>query len=194
VPSRKPGLSLEAFLAILFGSGVLVLATVLIVVTVLFVRERSRARRHEAELLAAQRATSTVGNETGNAGASGPRSDLPTIVRHVPNHSLRLLEGCSQTNLMTIADVLGNAIEEGAPLYNGGNFAGCYQTYVGAALDLERRMPKTCAGPARALAEGRATARGSEHVSEQAWAMRDAFDGLLDVVARSLQSGGGSGL
>ena len=31
-------------------------------------------------------------------------------------------------------------------------------------------------------------------MSEQAWAMRDAFDGLLDVVARSLQSGVGAGL
>jgi hypothetical protein len=95
---------------------------------------------------------------------------------------------------MTIADVLASAIEEGAPQYNGGNFAGCYETYVGAALNLERRLPKTCAGPVRALADGRATARGFDQVSEQAWAMRDAFDGLLEVVARSLQLGGGASL
>jgi len=190
----KPGLSLGAFLAILFGAGVTMLAVALMVVTVLFVRERGRAERREAELVAALRAASTIGSESGNAAASNPRSELPTITRHVPNHSLRVLEGCSQVDLMTIAEVLANAIEVGAPLYNVGNFAGCYQTYVGAALELEHRMPKTCTGPVRALAEGRATARLSEHTSAQAWAMRDAFDGLLEVVARSVQNGGGSGL
>jgi hypothetical protein len=191
---RRPGLSLGAFLGILLGASVIVLGTGLVIVTILFVRERSRTQRREGDLLAAHRATTTESGQGGNTGASSPHPDLPMVARHVPNHSLRLLEGCSQANLMTIADVLGNAIEEGAPLYNGGNFTGCYQTYVGAALELEHRMPKTCAGPGRALASGRATAKGFEHVSEQAWAMRDAFDGLLDVVARSLQSGGGTSL
>jgi hypothetical protein len=191
---RPPGLSLGAFLGILLGCGVIMLGTALVIVTVLFVRERSRRERRDAELLATHRVAATARNEAGNASASSPHADLPTITRHVPTHSLRLLEGCSQANLIAIADVLGNAIEEGAPLYNSGNFAGCYQAYVGSALDLEHRMPRTCAGPARALADGRATANGYERVSEKAWAMRDAFDGLLDVVARSLQVGGGASL
>jgi hypothetical protein len=169
------------------------LAAALVVVGVLFARERNRGKLREAELAAAERAVAAAKGEAGGV-ASGSHVDLPTVVRHVPNHPLRLLQGCSQANLMTIADVLANAIEEGAPQYNGGNFAGCYQTYVGAALELERRMPKTCGGPVRALEDGRTTASGFGHSSEQAWAMRDAFDGLLDVVARSLQGGGGANL
>jgi hypothetical protein len=196
VPPRKPGLSLGAFLGILLGCGVLALGTALVIVTVMLMRERSRSERREAELSAARRATVTARSEGGNASAatSSPHPDLPTIARHVPTHSLLLLEGCSQANLMTIADVLINAIEEGAPLYNLGNFAGCYQTYVSASLDLEHRMPRTCSGPVRALADGRATAHGCQRVSEQAWAMRDAFDGLLEVVARSLQVAGDTSL
>jgi hypothetical protein len=182
---QKPGLSLGAFLGILLGLGVLVLGVGFAVMTVLFVRERQQ--REEAALAAAGRASE---HESQDTPTTGTRADLPSVTRHVPTHSLRLLEGCSDANLGTISSVLSDAIDEGAPEYNDGKFVDCYRTYVGAAKDLERRLPKTCLGPVRALASGRQTATQLDHASEQAWAMRDAFDGLLDVIARSRQGGG----
>jgi hypothetical protein len=185
VPPPKPGLSLGAFLGILLAFAVLVLGAGLAVMTVLFLRERDQ--KEAAAAAAAGHATDDDGKE---GSSKDTRSELPSVTRHVPNHSLRVLEGCSDANLATISSVLADAIDEGAPEYNEGKFVACYRTYVGAALDLEQRLPKTCAGPSKALANGRQTARGLDHASEQAWAMRDAFDGLLDVIARSRQSGG----
>ena len=112
----------------------------------------------------------------------------------MPSHPLDLLRGCSPENLATVADVLGDAINEGAPLYNRGDFAGCYTRYVAAALEVEREMPTSCPGPTEALKTGRVNAKHLDHVSEQAWAMRDAFDGLLEVIARHQEIGPGSGL
>jgi hypothetical protein len=148
---------------------------------VLFLRERDRAE-------AAARAASDRSADDEQVTPS-EHTDLPTVTRHVPNHSVRVLEGCSDANLATISSVLGDAIDQGAPKYNDGKFIDCYRTYVGAALELERGLPKTCGGPSRALASGRQTARSLSHASEQAWAMRDAFDGLLDVIGRSRQGG-----
>jgi hypothetical protein len=187
----KPGISLGAFLGILMACGVIVFGGLAVVMTVLFVRERRASELRAAELAAAHGAAGTPAHASDTETSDrSPHADLPTISRHVPNHPLRLLEGCSPSNLATITDVLGDAIEQGAPLYNDGNFAGCYRTYVTAAVDLEQKMPATCSGPARALKSGRTTASNLDHVSAQAWAMRDAFDGLLEVVARSQQGGG----
>ncbi len=178
---RRPGLSLGAFLGVLLGAWVLALGAGLVVVMVLFLRERDRAE-------AAARAASDRSADDEQVTPS-EHTDLPTVTRHVPNHSVRVLEGCSDANLATISSVLGDAIDQGAPKYNDGKFIDCYRTYVGAALELERGLPKTCGGPSRALASGRQTARSLSHASEQAWAMRDAFDGLLDVIGRSRQGG-----
>jgi hypothetical protein len=189
---NKRGISLGAFVGILLGCGVLLFGAGLVVMTVLFVRERHQRLEREAELATLHEAAASSAEV--DAHHRSPHPDLPTVQRHVPNHPLRLLEGCSPENLATITDLLGDAIQEGAPLYNHGNFAGCYTRYVAAALEVEREMPKTCAGPRQALAAGRTTAKTLDLVSEQAWAMRDAFDGLLEVVARSQESGGGSSL
>jgi hypothetical protein len=56
--------------------------------------------------------------------------------------------------------------------------------YDGAASDLGRKLPPACRGAARVLAEGQRRAAALPEPAAQAWAMRDAFDGLLDVIAR----------
>jgi serine protease Do len=104
--------------------------------------------------------------------------------RHIPKYPPRLLDGCSEEALALLPQVLGGAIDVGAPLYNQGNFSACFQIYEGAAMDLERRLPKACPGPKRALAEGRARAAKLDNPSAQAWAMRDTFDGLFETLAR----------
>jgi hypothetical protein len=49
---------------------------------------------------------------------------------------------------------------------------------------IERDVGKTCKGPASALKTGREQAAKRTTSAERAWAMRDAFDGLLDVIDR----------
>jgi hypothetical protein len=110
---------------------------------------------------------------------------LPPVRRSVPHHPVALLDGCPDAALALIVSTIGEAIEIGAPLYNGGNFPACFHIYEGAAVDLSRKLPPSCKGPAKALAEGRNRAATLSSASDQAWAMRDAFDGLLEVVERA---------
>jgi hypothetical protein len=109
---------------------------------------------------------------------------LPAIKRSVPVFDLRLLDGCSKTDLDVVETGINEAISVGAPLYNQGDFDGCYRTYDSAALSVERSTAKTCKGPAGVLKTGRERAAKLGTSAAQAWAMRDAFDGLLDVIER----------
>jgi hypothetical protein len=106
------------------------------------------------------------------------------VKRAVPRHPVALLDGCPQDAQRLVVKMLGEAIEAGAPLYNEGKPAACYHVYDGAASDLVRRLPPACRGAVRALADGQKRAASLEDPVAQAWAMRDAFDGLLDVIAR----------
>ncbi len=114
----------------------------------------------------------------------GAEPALPSVTRNVPNHPTSLLQGCTSTDREFILLRLDLAIALGAPTYNDGNFYQCYAIYEEAARDIEGDLSSSCEGPARALAEGRriATTRSSD--SGKAWAMRDAFDGLIDVLTR----------
>lgn len=116
--------------------------------------------------------------------ANDPR--LPAVHRDVPRHDLKLLAGCSDADLERAGRIIGEAIEVGAPVYNEQHFAACYHVYEGAALDLEKRLPAACKGPKKAMRDGRARAAKLEDPSAQAWAMRDAFDGLVEVIERRL--------
>ena len=69
---------------------------------------------------------------------------------------------------------------------------GCYETYDTHARDLEKTLPVACRGPSEALAGGRRSAAAKDSANARAWAMRDAFDGLLEVIDRSRSSGVGS--
>ncbi|WP_437625061.1 S1C family serine protease [Sorangium sp. So ce1151] len=111
---------------------------------------------------------------------------LPAVKRAVPHHALSLLRGCTEGDLLVLARTMDGAIQVGSPLYNEGDFASCYHIYEGAAVDMERRLGAACRGPKQALAEGRRKAARLDDNAAQAWAMRDAFDGLLDVILRKV--------
>jgi hypothetical protein len=111
-------------------------------------------------------------------------ANAPKVKRSVPHHPIALLDGCPQDAQRLVVKMLGEAIEAGAPLYNEGKPGACYHVYDGAASDLGRRLPPTCRGAARALADAQRRAASLDDPVAQAWAMRDAFDGLLDVIAR----------
>jgi hypothetical protein len=104
--------------------------------------------------------------------------------RNVPHHPLALLDGCSTDAQKLVVRMLGEAIETGAPLYNEGKTAACYHVYDGTTSDLLRHLPPACRGPLKALGDAQKRAAALADSSAQAWALRDAFDGLLDVIAR----------
>jgi serine protease Do len=103
--------------------------------------------------------------------------------REVPNHPLSLLDGSSVAGLEAATEVLAGAIRVGAPAYNEGDIERCYRVYAEAArklIDLRR----DCPGVQAALRAGLARAEALDNVDQQAWAMRDAFDGLLGVIEK----------
>jgi serine protease Do len=112
-----------------------------------------------------------------------PTADV-AVVRKVPQLKVASLDGCNAAALDLVLQTIGEAIEVGAPLYNRGNHAGCYHIYEGAAADLDRKLPRTCKGPGEVLKAGRSRAASLATPTEQAWAMRDSFDGLISVIVR----------
>jgi serine protease Do len=130
-----------------------------------------------------RQARESAASTTSAAPASPRRSaKLPSVERRVPHHPLTILDGCSQDDVRLLASGIDGAISIGAPLYNAGNFAGCYHMYEGTAADVERKLAESCVGPRRALEAGRTRAASLDEAGAQAWAMRDAFDGLVSVI------------
>jgi hypothetical protein len=82
--------------------------------------------------------------------------------------------------LKVIVGAISQAINVGAPLYNQGNFEACYRIYEGAALEVQQTVQQ-CEGPKQALVVGIDSAKKLSGWSDKAWAMRDAFDGVLAV-------------
>jgi hypothetical protein len=110
-------------------------------------------------------------------GAKATRS------RSIPEHSAALLDSCPTEGQRAIASGLLSAIEIGAPLYNQGNVQACYRIYSSAVLDIDRSVAQ-CDGPRRALLDGIKNADSVSSWEDKAWAMRDAFDGVLKVIGR----------
>jgi hypothetical protein len=173
------------FVALMTGIGFLIVA---LVVT------RARAVAAAAEISPASdvRRDSDDSFHDGTRTVESPAAMVPTGPRQVPTHPVRFLEGCSDADLQQVEDAIGEAVTIGAPLYNDGDVVGCYETYDTHARDLEKTLPVACRGPAEALAGGRRSAAGKDSASARAWAMRDAFDGLLEVIDRSRSSGVGN--
>ena len=121
--------------------------------------------------------------EANRAGGKATRK------RAIPKHPLSSLAGCSNVALARTRSSIAEAISVGAPLYNDGNHEACFRIYQGAALGLTREL-KGCAGVKRALADGLTHAGKVKGDDDKAWAMRDAFDGLIDVIERRLGEGG----
>jgi serine protease Do len=104
--------------------------------------------------------------------------------RAIPEHPTALLDGCSDDDLRMTFQMISEAIEEGAPVYNRGDTQGCYEIYSEAALDLNDSLSDDCMGGREALLDGLERARGIADPADKAWAMRDSFDGLIDVIGR----------
>lgn len=110
------------------------------------------------------------------------------IERRVPVHDLAVLDGCSPSELAEVAKAITDAIELGAPLYNAGNHEACFRIYEGTSIKLEKDAK--CAGVRDAFREGLRRAGDLESFTEKAWALRDTFDGMLDVLVRRARAAG----
>lgn len=108
-------------------------------------------------------------------------------VRQVPQHPLSVLEGATADALESIASALGHAINVGAPAYNRGDVEGCYRLYARTADQLIDER-EDCPGAQRALRDGLLRCVELSDPDDRAWALRDTFDGLLDVISRWLQA------
>jgi len=112
--------------------------------------------------------------------------------RSVPNHPLSLLQGAPVAGLEATTDTIADAIRVGAPAYNEGDVARCYAIYAEAAKKLIDTRDD-CPGVQTALRAGLERASGMADLDHQAWAMRDAFDGLLLVIEKYLRTHLGPG-
>jgi len=122
----------------------------------------------------------------GDGGKIDP--DGIKIERRVPFHAVTVLDGCKQKDLEDIVQSIGEAIQNGAPLYNTGTnqgFEACFRIYEGTALKYEKDAP--CKGVRAAFGDGLLRASSMASYKEKAWAMRDTFDGLLNVTQRWAQ-------
>jgi serine protease Do len=115
-------------------------------------------------------------------------------VRNVPQHPLSMLEGASASAVESMASALGQAINVGAPAYNRGDVEACYRLYARTAEQLIDARGD-CPGAQRALRDGLLRCVELSDADDRAWALRDTFDGLLDVIQRwlQMQPGGPSG-
>ncbi len=110
--------------------------------------------------------------------------------REVPNHPLSLLSGSAVSGLEVASDSIADAIRVGAPAYNEGDIAKCYSVYEATAQRLIDTRDD-CPGVQLALRQGLARAQKMQEIDSRAWAMRDAFDGLLLVIEKYLRANGG---
>ncbi len=111
-----------------------------------------------------------------------------TIVRKVPRHELTVFEGCTDQQIGETVESISKAIELGAPLYNQGNHEACYRIYEGTSMRFER--DSGCKGVRDAFGAGLLRSSTLEDFTEKAWALRDMFDGLLDVAVRHAKRSG----
>jgi hypothetical protein len=110
--------------------------------------------------------------------------EVPTarIERKVPIHDVSVLDGCSDADVIGVAQDIAGAIEIGAPLYNRNEIEACFKIYEMTSQRLAKDAK--CQGVREAFKSGLDRAAGMETFSEKAWALRDTFDGMLDVIDR----------
>jgi len=128
------------------------------------------------------------GEGTQEDGGDKTDPDSIRIERRVPFHAVAVLDGCTQKDIEDFVQSIGEAIQNGAPLYNTGTaqgFEACFRIYEGTALKYEKDAP--CKGVRSAFGDGLLRASSMASYKEKAWAMRDTFDGLLNVSQRWAQ-------
>ncbi|HUJ61636.1 MAG TPA: S1C family serine protease [Kofleriaceae bacterium] len=150
--------------------------------------------QHPRVVALADFAKDTKEKEDKDTSASSGEDDKVEIVRKVPVHPVTVWDGCTQKDVEEVVKAISDAIETGAPAYNRQSkssdapdfdphgFEACFRIYEGTALKWEKEA--RCAGVRSAFGDGLLRAGSLETYKEKAWAMRDTFDGLIEVAQR----------
>ena len=139
-----------------------------------------------ATVTATRVVTATVAATATRTARTTPKP-APTrakIVRRVPTYAVSFLDGCTDAQLDTARKRIKGAIRQGFSLYNEGKVAECFAIYAAAARKIQTTLPAACPGPRKAMGTGLARANKQGTPRQKAWAMRDAFDGLLNVIRK----------
>jgi serine protease Do len=144
--------------------------------------------QHPAAIALDEFAKDTRGNDEHERHGGGDPDDGVRITRQIPNHPLSALDGCKAEDIGEIVQAISDAIDSGAPLYNDGNHKACFQIYEGTAVKFEHDAP--CPGVRAAFGDGLLRAQQLTSWKEKAWAMRDTFDGMIDVSRRWVEKNG----
>jgi hypothetical protein len=108
--------------------------------------------------------------------------DTSVPPRDIPDHPLSIWDGCGKDDVEQTVKAIDDAIAIGAKAYNKMTVEGfeeCYRIYEGTALKLEQSS--TCKGVRVAFGDGLLRAGSVKSYKDKAWAMRDAFDGLINA-------------
>ncbi len=116
-----------------------------------------------------------------------PKRVHPKVARNIPQHDDAILDSCSDAQLKETYLGIQKAIDLGAPVYNRGEYEACYVVYRNAA---ERLVSNNCNGIEKALQKGLDDSAALEKGANKAWAIRDAFDGVLLVIHEKARKAG----
>ena len=103
----------------------------------------------------------------------------PEVERNIPSYDVSILKNCSDEQIRDTFIGIQEAIDLGAPVYNRGEYEACFVVYRNAA---QRISPATCPDLRKALKKGIRNAEIEEDSANKAWALRDAFDGILVAI------------
>jgi S1-C subfamily serine protease len=104
------------------------------------------------------------------------------IKRVIPEHPMSIFDGCAPTAIAEAVQAIDAAISVGAPVYNRGDYQGCFDIYQATTSKLE--AASACKGIRDAAGAGLLRASTMPTPAAKAWALRDAFDGLLVAIKR----------
>ncbi len=114
------------------------------------------------------------------------QTDTGTIRREVPVHETDLFKDCNREQLLKVFNRVNRAVELGAPLYNDGDHEACFKVYQQTAAHFEKDNAM-CKGIRDAFGAGLLKSETKPDFTAKAWAMRDTFDGLLNLIMRVAQ-------
>ena len=91
-----------------------------------------------------------------------------------------LLEGCSVDEVKATVTGIADAIKVGVPLYNKGDAQGCFDQYQKTSLKLVGEL-KGCPRVRETLLAGLSQANRAASPEDKAWAVRHAFDRVMNA-------------
>ncbi|HEU5056388.1 MAG TPA: S1C family serine protease, partial [Kofleriaceae bacterium] len=104
-----------------------------------------------------------------------------------PCHEVGALDLCTPDQVAGAYKAIQDAIALGAPAYDQGHHEACFNIYRDVAVKFESDK-SMCKFIRDAFGQGLLTAETRGNFKDKAWDLRDAFDGILDVIRRKVEA------